>query len=434
MSRKMKDSGIEWIGEIPEGWEITKIKRKAQIYTGNSIKDSEKENYLNYENSRPYIPTKAINVNDSTIDYNNGLYIPIDDVNFKIAKKESTLLCIEGGSAGKKIAYLNQDVCFVNKLCCFESINFNSRYLYYYIKSPAFSNEFYLHISGLISGVSLGEIKEFSITIPSISEQQKIADFLDKKVSEIDKIIENTKESIEEYKKYKQAIITETVTKGLNSDVEMKDSGIEWTGEIPKDWKCIKLKYLLEKPMQYGANESGIPFEEDLPRYVRITDINTNNKLKNDEKLSLSKESAKDFILQDNDLLFARSGATVGKTFLYKKEYGICAFAGYLIRAKVNEKVLPQYVYYYTLTNSYDSWKNNIFIQSTIQNIGAEKYSNMKIAIPDTIEEQIDIVNFLDEKCLKIDTLIEKKERFIKELETYKHSIIYEYITGKKEV
>ena len=421
MSRKMKDSGIKWIGEIPEDWEITKIKRKAQIYTGNSIKDSEKENYLNYENSRPYIPTKAINVNDSTIDYDNGLYIPIDDVNFKIAKKESTLLCIEGGSAGKKIAYLNQDVCFVNKLCCFESINFNSRYLYYYIKSPAFSNEFYLHISGLIGGVSLGEIKEFSITIPSISEQQKIADFLDEKVSEIDKVIEKTKASIEEYKKYKQAIITETVTKGLNSNVEMKDSGIEWIGEIPEDWEITKISQLYRERNE-KVNDKDYP-----PLSVTMKGIipQLNNVAKSNDHENRKLVCKGDFAI--NSRSDRRGSCGISPT------NGSVSLINTVLepREKMNPLFYNWLFHTSMFSDEYYKWGHGI-----VDDLWTTNWNDMKrIMIPlPPISEQQKIANFLDEKCKKIDELIEKKERFIKELETYKKSIIYEYVTGKKEV
>lgn len=434
MTREMKNSGVEWIGNIPSEWKIRKIKNVCSIYTGNSIKDNEKNNFTDSTNAIPYIATKEIDVSSSKINYDNGMYIKRDDENFKVAPKNSTLMCIEGGSAGKKIAYLNQDVCFVNKLCCFSTKSLDDKFLYYYLKSPSFNSEFELHISGLIGGVSQGELREFAIPVPPLPEQTRISDFLDSKVTEIDKIISETKASIENYKEYKQSVITEAVTKGLDKNVPMKDSGIEWIGEIPVDWKVYKLKYLLDTPMLYGANETGIAYDEYLPRYIRITDITSDNKLKNDGKLSLSENVAEPYMLKNGDILFARSGGTVGKTFIYKDTYGKCAFAGYLIRARLKNWIIPELIYYYTLTSSYDSWKNRIFIQSTIQNIGADKYCNMEIAISATKKEQKDIVNFLDNKCAEIDNLISEKEKLITNLEEYKKSLIYEYVTGKKAV
>ena len=278
MTREMRNSGVEWIGDIPSEWEIRKIKNVCSIYTGNSIKDNEKNNFTDSTNAIPYIATKEIDASSSKINYDNGMYIKRDDENFKVAPQNSTLMCIEGGSAGKKIAYLNQDVCFVNKLCCFSTKSLDNKFLYYYLKSPSFKSEFELHISGLIGGVSQGELREFAIPAPPLHEQKRIADFLDSKVTEIDKIISETKASIENYKEYKQSVITETVTKGLDKNVPMKDSGIEWIGEIPCEWKVYKLKHLLDMPMLYGANETGIAYDEYLPRYIRITDITSDKK------------------------------------------------------------------------------------------------------------------------------------------------------------
>ena len=242
MAREMKDSGVEWIGEIPKEWEVVKLKRIVELYVGNSIKDEEKSKYLDNINAIPYISTKDIDIANSTINYENGMYTKIGDSNFRVAKKDSILLCIEGGSAGRKISYLLQDVSFVNKLCCFEGkINVRKKFLYYFLKSESFKSEFFLNISGLIGGVSQNLLKNFFTTLPSLEEQEKIANYLDKKVSDIDLIIEKTNATIQVYKQYKQSIITEAVTKGINPNVEMKDSGIEWIGEIPREWEVKKL-------------------------------------------------------------------------------------------------------------------------------------------------------------------------------------------------
>jgi type I restriction enzyme S subunit len=156
-------------------------------------------------------------------------------------------------------------------------------------------------------------------------------------------------------------------------------------------------------------------------------------KLKDFGKLSLTEESASEYILEDNDVLFARSGATVGKAFIYRSEYGKSAFAGYLIKASVNQSVLADYLFLYTQSSLYEEWKKQIFIQATIQNIGADRYSNLPIVLP-SIEEQQEVVSYLDQKCAEIDTLIEKKTTLLAEMENYKKSLIFEYVTGKKEV
>lgn len=210
---------------------------------------------------------------------------------------------------------------------------------------------------------------------------------------------------------------------------KMKDSGIEWIGEIPEEWDCKKLKYVIANPLMYGANETGNDFDEQYPRYIRITDINENNSLKEEGKLSLLPEVAKPYLLEDGDMLFARSGATVGKTFLYRKEYGKAAFAGYLIKAHFNRgMVLPKYVYYSTLGSGYDNWKNTVFTQATIQNIGADKYSVYQIPIPSILEQQA-IFDFLDKKVGQVDDILADLNKQVEILNQYKKSLITETVT-----
>ena len=209
---------------------------------------------------------------------------------------------------------------------------------------------------------------------------------------------------------------------------EYKDSGVKWIGEIPSHWKVRRLKTLLLKPLQYGANSSGIPFSNNLPRYIRITDITIDGKIKNFDKLSLSEEDATPYLLDNNDVLFARSGATVGKTFIYKNEYGKSAFAGYLIKASLKEEISPDLLFLYTQSDIYDLWKNSIFIQSTIQNIGADKYSQLLIPIAPLSEQQA-IVTYLDAKVAKIDSFIATAEKKIAALDELKQVTISNAVT-----
>ena len=208
----------------------------------------------------------------------------------------------------------------------------------------------------------------------------------------------------------------------------MKDSGVPWIGEIEHEFQVCRLKYLLSEPLMYGANDSGIPYNISLPRYIRITDITMDGKLKESGKLSLSEETAKGFILKDGDILFARSGATVGKAFLYKEQDGLSAFAGYLIRARVREGISPEYLFYYTQSSAYDEWKKQIFIQSTIQNIGADRYNQLPVTIPD-LKNQRRIVSFLNTQCARIDAVIEKTRASIEEYKKLKQSVITEAVT-----
>lgn len=210
---------------------------------------------------------------------------------------------------------------------------------------------------------------------------------------------------------------------------EYKDSGVDFLGKIPASWSTTRLKYCLSEPMKYGASESGVEYDENLCRYIRITDITADGELKDEGKLSLTDKQAAGYRLRDKTVLFARSGGTVGKSFMYKKEHGPAAFAGYLISAVADENVmLPEWLLYYTNSWAYQEWVGQIFTQATIQNIGADKYSNMPIVLA-PVDEQRRILSFLDGKCETVNALISDIQKEIDLLETYKKSVITEAVT-----
>ena len=208
-----------------------------------------------------------------------------------------------------------------------------------------------------------------------------------------------------------------------------KPTNIEWIKNIPAHWELRKLKYIVNDKLMYGANEIAESENPINPRYIRITDFGDDGNLRKDTFKSLASDIAKDFLLCEGDILFARSGATVGKTFQFKNYNGIACFAGYLIKASPNIlKINSDYLYYYTKSGTYENWKNSIFNQSTIQNIGADKYSLLEISIP-PLQEQTLIANFLDEKTEKIDKLIETKKKLIELLKEERTAIINNAVT-----
>ena len=209
-----------------------------------------------------------------------------------------------------------------------------------------------------------------------------------------------------------------------------KDSGIEWIGEIPEHWNCLRLKNIVKEPLKYGANESAEDDNPNNPRYIRITDFGADGLLKDDTFKSLPMEVAKNYFLKEGDLLFARSGATVGKTFLFKNYEGIACYAGYLIKASFDKNFINStYIDYVTRSNYYENWKLSIFQQATIQNIGADKFNLFNIPIPSNINEQTQIANYLDHKTNQIDTLISKKEQFITLLQEERIAVINQAVT-----
>ena len=441
--RKMKDSGIEWIGEIPEDWEVLPFRHVLQERNErNNPVVSEERLSLSIERGVTLYADKTTNLDRFKDDFTQYKLAYIGDLVM------NSMNMIVGATGVSKwfgcvspVYYTFYDNDIEHTTAKFCEYIFRSKTMLRVLHS--FGKGIYSidrgddKINTCRLKVAKSDLKNIKIPIPQISEQKLIIQFLDIKCSEIDFVISKTRETIEEYKKLKQSIITEVVTGKVKiENGKVKESEmLELKGDnLPNGWRWMKLKFLIDKNLQYGANDSGIEYNPILPRYVRITDIDSNGKLKNDEMLSLSEENSKDYFLEEGDILFARSGASVGKTFIYKAEYGRCCFAGYLIRAKLNKKIInPQFFFYYTLSSKYDIWKNGIFIQSTIQNIGADKYSNLEVPVP-PLNSQLSLITFLDKKCSEIDKLITKKEQLVVELESYKKSLIYEVVTGKRSV
>lgn len=209
---KLKPSGIDWLGDIPAEWEVKKIKFVAKLYTGNSISDDRKPEFSIENDGYPYISSKDIDVNYSTINYENVMYIPKNSKEFKVAPADSILLCVEGGSAGRKIAYTDRKVCFVNKLCCITSKKMSNRYIFYFCRSKNFQDHFELSTSGLIGGVSTQRLKDFFCIQPTKSEQKQIVDYLDAEITKIDKAVALIEAQVEKLKEYRSSLIYHIVT------------------------------------------------------------------------------------------------------------------------------------------------------------------------------------------------------------------------------
>ncbi len=406
--RTMKDSGIEWIGEIPQEWTTIRTKYIASITNGSDPKT---------EGDTPVYGSGESSFKTCG-EYKTGPAV-------LIGRKGATLHIphyVEG-------YYWNVDTSFDVKIA---SDQFSL--IYYYALAMCFDYKYYISTTTLPS-MTQTNYGNMYLPFPSIDEQNRIISYLNDKCAEIDALIATKEKTNALLKEQRQSIIYEAVTKGLDPNIPLKDSGIEWLGQIPEKWTVWRMKHLAKEPLQYGANATGIEFDEGLPRYIRITDITSERKLADDGKQSLPIETAKDYMLEDGDILLARSGATAGKSYYYENSDGACCFAGYLIRFRANNaKANSKFLYYYTLTQPYEQWTQQIFIQATIQNISAEKYNNLCFAIPDTLEEQKRIVEYLDEKCAEIDSIITINNKTIQQLKKYHQSLIYEVVTGKKEV
>ena len=408
-----KKVDLPWIDEIPSHWEINKVKYLCRINTGTK----------------------------DTIDrVDDGLY-PFFVRSKKVYRINSfsydgeAVLTAGDGDIGEIFHYIDGKFDYHQRVYLFSQFrNIKPKYFYYYLKSNLKNGIVMYTAKTTVNSLRLPWLKNFNFVLPPKEEQDKIAAFLDHNLAKIDKFVELTERQIELLKEQKEVIISDAVTKGIDKNVEYKDSGIDWIGEIPAHWEVTRLKYLTNSSFLYGANESGIQYNEELPRYIRITDIDKNGTLKDTRKRSLSNKKSKGFLLKNGDVLFARSGATVGKTFLYEYENDKACFAGYLIRFRPDFKeIVPRYLYLYTKSGLYKLWVQSIFIQSTIQNISAERYKNLVITLPPK-KQQKEIVAYIEKETSKIDRTIELYKSQIELIKEYRTSLIASAVTGKIDV
>jgi type I restriction enzyme S subunit len=269
--------------------------------------------------------------------------------------------------------------------------------------------------------------------VPPLSEQEHIVSYLDDKTTKIDELIQKKLRKIDLLKEYRTSLINTVVTKGLNPNVPMKDSGIEWIGEIPSHWEVSRFKYKTVSPLQYGLNTSSENYTEDGIRFVRITDISEDSLLIEDNGKYLDvKDVPQEYLLNKYDVLFCRSGHTVGKSYFHLLD-GDYTSGGYLVRLNFGSYVESKFVIYISKTNYYWDWIRLNTIVSTIENVNGEKYNNFTFPVP-PLSEQEHIVSYLDEKTSQIDKTIDIEKKKIELLKEYRQSLISNVVTGKIKV
>ena len=463
---KTKPSGVAWIGDIPDGWAVRRLKYVASC-NDDSLAEDTPSNF-----SFDYVDVGSVKYGLGIVQREPMVFADAPSRARRVVRKDDVIVSTVRTylKSVAQIPSFNKPIIVSTGFAVLRAKNSDVIFLNYALQSQSFVDEVEARSTGIsYPAINASDLVSIKILLPPLPVQRAIAAYLDEKCGAIDVAIAEAKKGIEEYKAWKKSLIFEVVTgkrrvdffnaekqsrrvaesfstgltrfTGLEENldnpvnpVKTKPSGIPWIGDVPVGWEVRRLKDILARPLQYGASESGIAYDEALPRYIRITDITLDGRLKDKGVLSLTEESASDYILQDQDILLARSGATVGKAFLYEKQMGRAAFAGYLIRATVDvTNALPRFVYYTTLGCGYDDWRNSIAVSATIQNIGADKYNNYSLPMP-PLTEQRAIVDYLDEKCAAIDKMVAEKNALIADLEAYKKSLIYETVTGKREV
>ena len=313
-----------------------------------------------------------------------------------------------------------------------------NKFYNYTFKSESFADEFYKWGNGIVDDLwstKWSAMKNIYIPYPLLEEQQKIADYLDKKCGDIDNTIETEKSIIEKLKEYKQSVITEAVTKGLDKSVELKDSGIEWIGKIPKHWEVKRTKYTANSfDKGNGITKEDIALDGDIQciRYGEIYSKYDGQCIECVSATNLDKINSPKYI-SAGDILFAGTGELIeeiGKNIVYMGDKP-CLAGGDIIILNHNQN--PIFLNY-ALNNIYSqSQKSYGKIKLKVVHISASAIGNIRIAIPPK-EEQQQIADYLDTKCFQIDETIKKKEELIEKLTEYKKSLIYECVTGKRRI
>lgn len=310
----------------------------------------------------------------------------------------------------------------------------HSGYAGYLLQSNGFVGEVVANSVGVsYPAINASDLVCIAAVEPPFGEQEVITRFLDFKTAQIDALIVKQQALLEKLAEKRTALISHAVTKGLDPSVPMKDSKAAWLGDIPSHWEAKRLKFVISEPLKYGANEAAELTDTDLPRYIRITDVNDDGTLREETFRSLPQDVADNYLLSDGDILLARSGATVGKSFIYKPSWGVAAYAGYLIRARMSDTMDADFAYLFLQSSCYWQWLNSVFIQATIQNVSAEKYANLVIPVP-PIDEQLAIVPALLVQLTKIDAQRERAGLAVDRLVEYRSAVITNAVTGKIDV
>ena len=404
MSREMKDSGVEWLGEIPKGWNVKKGKALYSITTGKLDANAEEPTGIYPFFTCSMFPKK---INQYAFDC-------------------EALLVAGNGVVGFTQYYKGKFNAYQRTYVLSDFHNIYPLFLKYYVSNNLKREVEQSSVGSVIQFIKLGDLQNFNIAFPEYKEQEKITEYLEMKCQKIDHIIEKTKSSIVEYKKFKQSIITQAVTKGIVPERLMKECDINWIGKIPQDWKVQRGKNLFIE-----INERSTTGEEVLLTVSHITGVTPR---KNKNVNMFMSESLVDYkICHEGDI-------AANTMWMWQGAIGVSKYYGV---------ISPSYNTYRQKSDTYDAdyleyllripqlvatyAAHSTGITASRLRLYPQGFFSILFPVPPRKEQQ-EIAVYLNKKIPQIDQLIIKKEKFVDELKSYKRSLIYEYVTGKKEV
>lgn len=425
--REMKNSGVEWVGAIPNHWRVSKIK---QIVRWKSVKGQPDLPVLSLYRDYGVIPKDSRDDNHNVTSLDTSGYKVVEHGDLVINKMKAW----QGSLA---VSEYNGIVSPAYHICKITSENICKKYLHYLLRDASYLPEYMRLSTGLRVGqwdLSFDDFKNIPFLVPPLAEQERIAAFLDAECAEIDAVLEKTRASIEEYKKLKQAVITQAVTKGIRGDRPMKDSGIEWIGEIPAGVPISRVG--LHFDIVLGKMLCSAPVDDNytLESYYCAADVHFEG-LSNGEKKKMwfSPDEKEQYCVKSGDLLVVEGGAGAGG----------CAIAAstdvpiyiqnsiMIVRSKGISNI--RYLRYLLECLVKKGYIDVVCNKATIPHFTKDKLANVPFIVFSQSEQE-EIAEYLNEKCAGIDALVAKKQQYLTEIENYKKSLIYEYVTGKKEV
>ena len=427
---KYKDSGIAWIGEIPEHWEVCSIK---QIMKNKSIKGFPNETVLSLYRDFGIIPKDSRDDNHNVTSEDTSNYKLVENGDFVINKMKAW----QGSMAISDFKGIISPAYYICKIFSPKVVR---KYIHYLLRDESYKAEYMRLSTGMRIGqwdLNIDDFLQINTILPLLSEQQSIATYLDQKCGEIDELITMQEEMITKLQSYKQSVITEAVTKGLDKNVPLKDSGIEWIGKIPEHWKVKRLKFSCNVFGRIGFR--GYKSDDLVSEGNGAITLSPSNmkdmKMDYTNRTYLSWKKyyeSPEIMISKNDILMVKTGSTYGKCSFVDDIPMECTINPQIVVFK-QHKDYPKFLAYSFQTKATRAFVETSVVGGTIPTIAQEKIMNYFFAFP-PLSEQQSIANYLDQKCSEIDELISIKQQKIEKLKDYKKSLIFECVTGKRKV
>lgn len=428
----MKESGIDWIGQIPEEWRVRPIKHIVET----PVTDGPHETPVLFDTGIPFLSAEA--VKDGVLDFNYKRgYISLKDherFKKKISPKKDDIFIVKSGATTGNVGIVNTEEIFdiwspLALIRCNKTLAIQ-KYIYFYLLSTLFKSQVEFNWSfGTQQNIGMGVIERIKVILPPVSEQQKIVEVLDKKTAQLDKVKSLLEEQIQKLKDYRASLIYETVTKGLDKTALMKDSGIDWIGQVPEGWGVKPLKYLASYDDE-TLTQSEINSNRKID-YVDISSVEFTKGINGHQEFStLEAPSRARKIAKKGDTIIS-TVRTYLKAIAYVNNDYIVSTGFCVVRPK---KINSKYLNYTIMSDSFTGPVSKYAWGVSYPAISSSQLVNIPIPFPESIEEQLSIVDYLDHKMLQLNKLIDIKQEQIENINKQRQTLIYDYVTGKRRV